>query len=264
MSKVLSKVLFFAAGAVLTASEAAQVARLQTVFQNVGVRNGSSVADTKFGTKLESFDFLAGTAIPSAYSTDNEALVLTVPSAVNPDDFKVYPATLTIDASDVDVQTPAAVKAEVDPATGLAKLTNLTGDASVTWASSDTGKATVHATTGKITAVAAGETTITATLQAVASITGIAGAALTDIFTKAAHALVTGDAVNLLGVGGGTGFGSVGDTRYIIKLTADTFKLATSYANAVAGTAIDVTADATNASICKARVTATMVLTVQA
>lgn len=265
MAKSTSVVLYFTAGFLPTALELAQIARLETVFREVRVRNGAVPADTLFGARIEACDYVAGPAVPEAYSGAElgNKPVISLPTAVNPDDFKVYPATLTIDASDVDVQTPAAVKAEIDPATGLAKLTNLTGDESVSWLSSDPTKATVHASTGKITAVAAGSTVITATLQAAAAVTGIAAEADDDIFTKEeAHGFVTGDAVNLLNLGGGTGFGSVGDTRYIIRLGVNTFMLASSYANAVAKTAINVTGDASGASMCKARVAATMALTV--
>lgn len=261
----MSKVLYFIALAVPTAAESAAIARLQTIFDEVQVRNGSMpAADQKYGANLESFDFLAGTAIPAAYSGAPGATTIAVPSAINPDQFKIWPATVSLDASDVDKQVLAAIKAVINPATGLAEMANLTGDASVTWSSSDATKATVNASSGLLTAVAAGSTTITATLQAAASITGVAAEADTDVFTKATHGLLTGDAVDLLNLGSGTGFGSVGDTRYIIKTGADTFKLATTYANAIAGTAVDVTGDATGASICKARVTSTCAVTVVA
>lgn len=178
MSAVNSKVLFFLAAAVATAAEVAAIARLETVFRNVKVRDGSVVANNSYGSGLlESFDFLAGT-VPTAYSSVEGAVTITIPGATLPDDFKVFPAVLSIDASDVDVQTPAAVKAEI--VNGLATLTNLTGDASVGWTSSDTGKATVHATTGKITAVAAGTTTITATLT-IGAVTKTATMALTVV-----------------------------------------------------------------------------------
>lgn len=267
MSAPTTKVLYFIAGIIPTAFEQAQIDDLMTTFRNVGVRSGQTAADSLFGTRIEPCDYVAGTAIPATYTDADKGNKTVISPAVgthNPDDFKVYPATLTIDASDADVQTPAAVKAEIDAATGKAKMTNLTGDASVTWASSDTNKATVNASTGKITAVAAGSTNITATLQASAAITGIAAEADDDTFTKADHGLATGDAVDLLNLGSGTGFGSVGDTRYVIKTGTNTFKLATTYANAVAGTAIDVTGDASGASICRTRVSAVMALTVQA
>jgi uncharacterized protein YjdB len=179
MSANNSKVLFFLAGVNATAAEVAAIARLETVFRNVKVRSGADANLTKYGSgQLESFDFLAGAGIPTAYSAVEGAVTLTVPVATIPDDFKVYPATLSVDASDADVQTPAAVKAEI--VNGLAKLTNLTGDASVGWTSSDETKATVHATTGKITAVAAGTTTITATLT-IGSVTKTAAMALTVV-----------------------------------------------------------------------------------
>lgn len=63
-----------------------------------------------------------------------------------------------------------------------------------------------------------------------------------DLITKAAHGLVTGDPVTFIS---GTGFtGLTAGTRYwAITASSSTFKVATSYSNAIAGTAIDITAD---------------------
>lgn len=262
MSVVTSKVLYFTVGAVATASEVAEISRLETAFRNVQVRDGSSLADTKYGENFESFDFLAGPGVPAEYSGIDGAVVIAVPSATNPDDFEIFPAVIALDVSDANTQKLAAVKAEV--ANGLASLTDLAEHASVTWSSENESFVTVD-TDGNLTPIGAGgPVDVTATLQAAASITGIAGEADDDIFTKVAHGLQTGDAVDLLDLGSGTGFGAVDDTRYVIRLSADTFKLATSYANAVAGTAIDITGDATAAVICKARVSAACAVTVTA
>lgn len=66
-------------------------------------------------------------------------------------------------------------------------------------------------------------------------------AATTDICTDAAHGFLTGSAVRVSNSGGALPTGlSAATTYYVIKLDADTFKLATSRANAVAGTAIDI------------------------
>lgn len=63
-----------------------------------------------------------------------------------------------------------------------------------------------------------------------------------DVFTKTAHGLVTGQRVTAASF-------SAGFTNsaylYAIKLTADTFQLASSLANAIAGTALTVSADGT-------------------
>lgn len=261
MSKVLSIVLYFTASAIPTDVELAQVARLETVFQNVRVRNGAApVADFKYGDTLEGFDFLAGTNIPAAFSSVEGAVTIAVPSAVNPDDFKVFPAVLSLDASNADVSQLAAVKAAI--VNGFAAMTDLAADASVVWSSSDETKATVGGD-GLVTAVAAGATTVTATLTTSANVTGGAIEADTDLYTKAAHGFVTGDAVKLVSLTNGTGL-TAGTTYYFIKSDADTGKLASSYANAVAGTAVNVTVDATSVVLVKAPVTASCAVTVVA
>lgn len=268
MSKVLSVVLFFTATALPTVAELAQVSRLETVFQNVKVRNGAApAADLKFGDNLEAFDFLAGTNIPAAYSSVEGAVTNAVPSAVNPDHFKVFPAVLSLDASNVDVSQLAAVKAVIT--NGLATMTDLAADASVVWTNSDDTKATVGGD-GLVTAVAAGSTTVTATLTAGTPVTAGAIEADDDVYTKAAHGFKTGDALKLVSLTGGTGL-TAGTTYYFIntKLASgavdpDTGKLASSYANAVAGTAVNVTVDATSVVLVAAPVTSTCVVTVVA
>lgn len=71
-------------------------------------------------------------------------------------------------------------------------------------------------------------------------------AATTDIVTAVAHGLVTGDGPFRVTNSGGalpTGLAALTD-YWIVRLTDDTFKLATSYANAVAATpvVVDITA----------------------
>ena len=75
-----------------------------------------------------------------------------------------------------------------------------------------------------------------------AEVTGVTAEADDDILTKAAHGFETGDPVTFVS---GTGFtGLVAATKYFaIKLNANTFKLATTYALAIAGTGINITAD---------------------
>jgi hypothetical protein len=71
-------------------------------------------------------------------------------------------------------------------------------------------------------------------------------AATTDICTKSAHGFVTGDCVRLTNSGGALPAGLAVDTDYfVIRIDADTFKLASTPANAVAGTAVDVTGTGT-------------------
>ncbi len=63
----------------------------------------------------------------------------------------------------------------------------------------------------------------------------------TDLFTSTAHGLVTGDAVMIASDTTLPG-GLASDTLYfVIKISANTFKLATTYANAIAGTVINLT-----------------------
>lgn len=79
--------------------------------------------------------------------------------------------------------------------------------------------------------------------KAVVNLTSASINTTSDVITSVAHGLVTGDMVSWLVVSGGLPAPFVVLTNYfVIKLTADTFQLATSYANAVfAGTAIDIT-----------------------
>jgi len=66
-------------------------------------------------------------------------------------------------------------------------------------------------------------------------------AANTDVCTAVAHGLLTGDQVRLTTSAADLPLNLVIDTDYyVIKLTDDTFKLATSVANAEAGTAVDI------------------------
>lgn len=64
----------------------------------------------------------------------------------------------------------------------------------------------------------------------------------TDLFTITNHGFVTGQKV-LYGIGGGTVITGLTDATdyYVIKVSANTFKLATTLVNAIAGTAINIT-----------------------
>lgn len=68
-----------------------------------------------------------------------------------------------------------------------------------------------------------------------------------DTLTASAHGLTTGHGpVTVANGGGALPTGLAAATSYwVIRLTANTFKLATSFANAMAGTAIDITTDGT-------------------
>lgn len=77
------------------------------------------------------------------------------------------------------------------------------------------------------------------------ALTGVTGANAGDLMTKVAHGLLTGDPVTFVS---GTSFtGLTASTKYFaIKASADTFQVATTYANAVAGTAVVLSADGTS------------------
>jgi hypothetical protein len=82
-------------------------------------------------------------------------------------------------------------------------------------------------------------------LATAVAITSIANA--TDTFTKNAHGLRTGDGPYLLSnSGGGLPTGVTATTPYFIIATGvNTFKLALTRANAIAGTVVDITTDGT-------------------
>lgn len=69
----------------------------------------------------------------------------------------------------------------------------------------------------------------------------------TEIFTAASHGLQTGDGpIQVSNAGGGLPAGLVAATDYwIIRIDANTFYLATSFANALAGTHLSITTDGT-------------------
>lgn len=69
--------------------------------------------------------------------------------------------------------------------------------------------------------------------------------ATTNVLTAVAHGFKTGLKGQATTTGGLPGGLSVLTDYYIIKLDADTFSLATSYANAILGTAIDITTTGT-------------------
>jgi hypothetical protein len=98
-----------------------------------------------------------------------------------------------------------------------------------------------------ITAKGVGVTDTTVTYTALADLTITSVANASDAFTVVAHGMTTGDGpYRLSNSGGGLPTGSAVDTNYwIIKLTADTFSIASSKANAIALTAVNITSDGT-------------------
>jgi len=103
------------------------------------------------------------------------------------------------------------------------------------------GTSTTTATLTNIDAGTAGAATTDLTIQK----TTIADASTdvaADVITISLHGYITGDAVVYRDGGGGT-IGLTNNTTYfIIRLTANTFSVASSYANAIAGTVVSVSA----------------------
>lgn len=82
----------------------------------------------------------------------------------------------------------------------------------------------------------------------------------TDTITETAHKFVTGQKVTYSNGGGASAGGLTTATDYyVIKTGANTFKVATTFANAVAGTAIDITSTGNNAQTFSAVFTAAFV-----
>jgi hypothetical protein len=77
------------------------------------------------------------------------------------------------------------------------------------------------------------------------ALTSVTGANTGDLFTKTAHGLVTGDRVTAASFSAGFSDG----TYFVIRASDDTFQLASTAANAVAGTAVAITADGTGGVI---------------
>lgn len=75
------------------------------------------------------------------------------------------------------------------------------------------------------------------------ALTGVTATAATELLAKTAHGLVTADPVVITVIGGGAAGLAISTRYWAIKVDADTFKLASTRALAVAGTAIDVTTD---------------------
>jgi len=151
----MKKILFFVAGKVPTADEAAQIAALNALTSpgySVGVRNAAENA--LYGSGIEPCDLVAG-SIPTAY---NAKLDYGVAHADRPAKFALLPATASVAAA--ATKQLQALKANGNDISALT-LADVTA-VSTTYASSDATKATVSAG-GLVTGVAAGETTITAT-----------------------------------------------------------------------------------------------------
>jgi len=82
----------------------------------------------------------------------------------------------------------------------------------------------------------------------------------TDVITETAHNFVTGQPVTYDDGGGAAMTGLVDNAvYYVIKLTANTFKVATTLANALAGTAINITGTGNNAQSFTPIITASFV-----
>lgn len=73
--------------------------------------------------------------------------------------------------------------------------------------------------------------------------------AATDYVTKAAHGLSTGDVLWIQSISSGAGGVSTMTLYYAIRVDADNFKLATSHANAIAGSGVNISSDGTGLAV---------------
>ena len=155
--------------------------------------------------------------------------------------------------TNVDLMAPGAQVREVEAWVGQAgkkppSVAILRGALKPTMVYAMGANAVTPGDTYDITVEGDGVTTteIAITLPAT-NVTISAVANASETFTAAAHGMVTGDGpYRLTNSGGGLPSGTSVDTDYwIIKLTADTFQLATSYANAIAETELLISSDGT-------------------
>jgi hypothetical protein len=95
--------------------------------------------------------------------------------------------------------------------------------------------------------VAAGGTLVNTDRPLVIADTVFTAENVANLFTAAAHGMLTGDGpVTVANSGGGLPAGLAAATNYwVVKISDNTFKLATSLANALAGTTVDITTDGT-------------------
>jgi hypothetical protein len=150
------KILYFTAGPVPTAGELADIDVLNTLIlpgYSIGVRNGAESGS--FGAGIEATDFVAGT-VPTAF---NARPAYGFIDALRPLVFDVWPKTAAIVGTATKQLYPVKISG-----TDIANLASALVTANIGYVSSDETKATVHATSGLITGVAAGTSTITATL----------------------------------------------------------------------------------------------------
>jgi len=80
------------------------------------------------------------------------------------------------------------------------------------------------------------------------ALTGVTSSTTNNLFTKTAHGLSTGQTVTAAAFTAGTGLTGSGATYYVIRVSSSTFQLASSYANAIAGTAFTVSASDASAT----------------
>jgi hypothetical protein len=120
--------------------------------------------------------------------------------------------------------------------------------------SAEVGRIFVDASTGKISEfyfdggdAESGDTRFQA-LGENSQVTGGAIEADDNIYTKASHGFTTGQRLQLSTLTGGTGL-TAGNTYWFHKLSANTGYLCATLADAIAGTAINVTLDATSVVI---------------
>lgn len=177
------KVLFFIAGMEPTAAERTAIGN---IVGNVQIR--SALRETRFGTRLEPADALAG-AIPAAYKTASGGTAVDTSlypgGDVTPGQggvtLKVFPVNPGGIAANGGTKQLTAIAASLDEATGVITMTDVT--TSCAWTSATPGKATVGASTGLVTGAngGAGSSVITASYDA----DGVGGEAAVTATTTA-------------------------------------------------------------------------------
>lgn len=110
------------------------------------------------------------------------------------------------------------------------------------WVGAGTTTATSAPTIETINLAESKSAVIAAIVDVTSHTSGAFTAAVTDICTKSAHSFVTGIVVQVSNSGGALPTGlSAGTNYYVTRIDGDTFYLATTLANALAGTKIDIT-----------------------
>lgn len=162
--------LYFIAGGIPTAPELVAVGRLSKIYGQVLVQRGDVAADTQYGSALIAADAIAGTTIPSAYSTaianypDGDKTSYADAKPSDAEAFIIVTGTRSSSFSHTGTLQLILLAAFLDDTSDAVTIADETTAA--TWASGTTGNMTIGASTGLVTGVLAGTSLITATYTA--------------------------------------------------------------------------------------------------